>query len=505
MKRGATIPPDIQHQGESTSSRSWMFALLIVLVVAAGLRFTGLTTQSHWMDEIHSAAFSNPSHSLTEVLELTGTRDAHPPLYQVLLWLHYNLFGFTEFSGRLFSAVLGFLGVILLFILGSRLINARAGLMATAIGSPMFFLVYYSQEVRSYALVFCLTIAVTLSLVWLKEKPGLGRMLSYALLASALIYTHYFGFFVLAGHVCYVSGLVATRPRKYLPFFGWCAAAGGIVFISFIPWIPYFTGNHLLASNTWIKPVGGDFVWLYFQDYFRSAHVIVLFLPFVLFATGFFRPFQEVDKPTVSGGELSWLLVCWLMTGLGIPFLITITRLPILIPRGTTIVIPALLLLVAWPAYRLRNGVVIFFALGICAVLSYHLIQKDRYYQTEWKDNWRAAVQHVIREDPHNRFPAFSGKPFYFQAYFTLLGAPRSVTWESLFFDKPVLQKTRSAGGFWYLEAHRLTGPPESIRLFARDNYSPEKTIRKNDARSVLYREKTEFLQEMKEQQETGR
>lgn len=495
MSPNARKPSDTQNQDPLATTRSLVLALLVVLLVAAGLRFTGLTIQSHWMDEIHSAAFSNPSHPLGQVLELTGSRDAHPPLYQVLLWAHYNLVGFTEFSGRLFSAVTGLLGVLLLFFLGSRLVNTRAGLMAAAVGAPMFFLVYYSQEVRSYALLFSLTIAVTLSLVWLQQRPGLGRMLPYAVLASALIYTHYFGFFVLAGQACYVSGLVATRPRQHLPFLGWCAAAGVIVCIAFTPWVPYFAGNHLLASDSWIKPVGGDFVWVYFKDYFRSAYAIVLFLPLALFAAGFCRICRDPAPPRLPLGELFWLLSCWLIAGLGLPFLITITRLPILIPRVTTIVIPAVLLLLVIPAYRLRNSMVIFVALGMCAALTGCLIQQDRYYNTEWKDNWRAAVQHVIREDPDNTFPAFSGKPFYFQTYFTLLDAPRNVTWTSLFFDEPVLQKTLSSGGFWYLEAHKLTGIPEPIRLFVKDTYHREKAIRENDARCALYRRKTDWQQ----------
>ena len=74
--------------------------LLLIVAVAAALRFTGLTFQSYWFDELYSAYYSNPAHSLARVIELT-LADVHPPLHQLSMWISYKIFGYNEFAGRL--------------------------------------------------------------------------------------------------------------------------------------------------------------------------------------------------------------------------------------------------------------------------------------------------------------------------------------------------------------------------------------------------------------------
>ena len=58
-------------------------ALAVTMVAAVCLRFSGLTTQSYWMDELFSAGVSKPSNSFSALWQAT-LADVHPPLYQSL-------------------------------------------------------------------------------------------------------------------------------------------------------------------------------------------------------------------------------------------------------------------------------------------------------------------------------------------------------------------------------------------------------------------------------------
>ena len=77
----------------------WLWLLLIV-VLAVVVRVNGFTLQGYWYDELFSAHISKPDHSLSKVVELT-LADVHPPLFQIVMWWSYRLFGYNEIAGRL--------------------------------------------------------------------------------------------------------------------------------------------------------------------------------------------------------------------------------------------------------------------------------------------------------------------------------------------------------------------------------------------------------------------
>jgi hypothetical protein len=60
-------------KGEIVDGKSsrWVFefTLILLLLIGIGLRFYGLTIQSYWMDELHSARFAMPpAQSLGDVV-----------------------------------------------------------------------------------------------------------------------------------------------------------------------------------------------------------------------------------------------------------------------------------------------------------------------------------------------------------------------------------------------------------------------------------------------------
>ena len=176
--------------------------LVAIILLSALLRLNGITYQGHWHDELFSAWASDPDNSLETVLSRT-IKDVHPPLYQLILWLLYNLFGYSESVGRYLSAIVGIFSIPALYYLGKELVNRNVGLYSSLLASMNYFLIYYSQETRSYSLLFLLTVVTNIFFIKIIKKQNIQTLSLYIFSSILLIYTHYFGFLVLVSQVIY--------------------------------------------------------------------------------------------------------------------------------------------------------------------------------------------------------------------------------------------------------------------------------------------------------------
>ena len=101
-------------------AKKWF--LVVILLLAFGLRVHNLEVQSFWNDEGNSARLSERSIPL--IIEGTAS-DIHPPLYYLLLRGWRELVGETEFGLRSLSAFTGVLMVAFAFGVGKNLTQSR--------------------------------------------------------------------------------------------------------------------------------------------------------------------------------------------------------------------------------------------------------------------------------------------------------------------------------------------------------------------------------------------
>jgi len=236
-----------------------MAGIVLLLLLATGLRFYRLDTQSFWNDEGNSARLSERSPAL--IIEGTAS-DIHPPLYYLLLRGWRELLGDTEFGLRSFSAFAGVLTVAAVITLASLILGTRQrwGVLPTAVlisgvlAALNPALIYYSQETRMYALMALLATLATLFLWrWLAAPQLWPWAVAYVLAMTAGLYTHYFFpvIFILHGLVVFLwivryQVILAVDPQRlrparlwrHIPFywFGMVVAS----FVLYTPWIPTF-------------------------------------------------------------------------------------------------------------------------------------------------------------------------------------------------------------------------------------------------------------------------
>src|SRR4051812_42271486 len=125
--------------------------LVIILIAAAVLRFTGLGDTSLSNDELSSIvrAQYNSFHDLYNEGIIT---DVHPAGLQVFLYYWIKIAGNSPFAVRLPFAVCGVLSVLFIYLIAKRWFNSLSALSATAALSALQFPLLYSQVARMYSM-----------------------------------------------------------------------------------------------------------------------------------------------------------------------------------------------------------------------------------------------------------------------------------------------------------------------------------------------------------------
>ena len=369
--------------------------LLGVLALAAFLRFKGLTFQSHWSDELFSALVSDPVRPLEEVYRLT-VQDVHPPLYQVLLWWVYGIFGYHEVIGRALSAVAGTVGVFGVYLLGREAFGRRAGQFAALIASMNAFLIYYSQETRSYALLFTLSTFSYLFFVRTIFRPKVGNLLGYVLFTGLAIYTHHFGLCLAGaqGVALLARLLLVSKDRRRLA--AYALIAGAVLALSLWPQLDHMTRD-TGGRGGWITEPKLSHLRRYFYWYVESSALVVLFSVLLLLAV---RRMASSGEERGRREKAALLLGCAVLCFL-LAVTVSLTVVPVLSVKNTIIVMPPLIVLVAsgvdsFQRDLLRRIVVA----GIVLFSAGRLFLEPGYYTTQTKDDWRSVVQEILRSDP---------------------------------------------------------------------------------------------------------
>jgi mannosyltransferase len=216
-----------------------------------------LTASDLWLDEALSVNIASlPLGEIPSALR----RDGAPPLYYCLLHLWIQVFGDGDVAVRSLSALAATTMLGVAFVIGQRLGGRRAAWGSVVVLAANPFAIRYATEARMYALVALVVALGLLAVLRAYEDPTLARLSLVALLAAALLYTHYWGVYLLAA-----AGIVLVlrawrrnpdwtqrlrgRDARLLA----ALALGGL---AWVPWIPTFLDQAAHTGTPWATPVG---------------------------------------------------------------------------------------------------------------------------------------------------------------------------------------------------------------------------------------------------------
>jgi len=361
-----------------------------MLALATGLRVFHLGERVVWFDE--SVAMLIAKADSADAAFMAARDEGHAPLFNLLLHF-WTRVAPGENSARWLSVLLGVAAVATVFALGNALAGRTTGLLAALLLALCPLHVWYSQEIRMYALQTLLVCLSFLFMFLALERPKPAWWVLYVVATALSLYAQYTSFLALVAQNLYV---IAAARRHKESLRRWVLAQG-IVAMLFMPWLAQLLA-HLQekARGYWIKPLTWDMPVKFFALLSGSnltdtgAHWPAIGISLLLLAVALVIIFRDKEARSRA-----LFLTLWFFVPLTLLVLVSLGQ-NLFLPRVILYIAPAFALLVGWGMAReftpTASGRAIAVA-GIGTLVAFNLFALQGYY---FNDNW--WVKSALRE-----------------------------------------------------------------------------------------------------------
>lgn len=338
---------------------------------------------SLWGDEAFSALLAQKP--LWPMLKIVA-KDTSPPLFYLISFFWFRIFGASEISIRTLSFLFYSAGMITVALIARRLFGKRAALLSALLTFFNPFLFPYAFEGRMY---FSLLFFTLLSFYFLIKQNQWG----YILATTAALYSHHFAFFILPPQFLWQT-IEWLRKKEKRGKFWYLLKPYLIIGLFYLPWLyPLYQQTSLVASGFWLgKPTLNNLFHL-FLNFLRNQPP---------FSWGRFIPLLSLLllvgrkwKNKTFSSDL--LLLFWILLPPLITFLISQTSLSIFYERYLLFSLPPLMILLSSKIRKL------FFPFWLLLWVSYFLISYH-HFTHPFKKPFRQFAQLVKEEQRKEPF-----------------------------------------------------------------------------------------------------
>jgi hypothetical protein len=246
----------VQRRASRTSAALW--ALVALYIVIRAWNLTSFCLDSDEVFSVTSARLSFGGLMSAIVYDVV-----HPPLFYILLKGWIVIGGTSLLWLRLLPFTLSAAALVPLFLTFRKLgLIPAARILSLAIIAANEYLVFHARYVRMYSLVFLLSLwTLYLFLAWMNEG-GKRRLAALAAVNLLLVYTHYYGWLLIAAEALVLAMWARRRLKQY-------ALATAAVLAAFGPWAIAVwhsaqAKGGLEPNLRWVRHPGvGDLLWFY--------------------------------------------------------------------------------------------------------------------------------------------------------------------------------------------------------------------------------------------------
>jgi uncharacterized membrane protein len=216
-------------------------ALLIVGIV---LRLP-LLSNGLWRDEGYTY-FEISAPSLHEMFGRIRLTETNPPLFYLLLRAWSHIFGFGELALKIFPMIWSTAALLVTYRLARVCASRGTALAALFLVATSYRAIWFSTEVRPYAMEQCCMAICLLLYVRAVFGGSVRALVMWAISASVVIFTQYTGILLIAslilGTVLFRKAIVLDSKRIGIAYL--------FVALSFVLWMPIFV-QQIHAGTPW--------------------------------------------------------------------------------------------------------------------------------------------------------------------------------------------------------------------------------------------------------------
>lgn len=162
-----------------------------------------------------------------------------PPMYETVLHFVWRVSNGSLFWSRVLSIVFNAAALFMIFLISRTLFNKKAALIAVSLAAVNYAYLFFSKMIRCYPFFNFLVLASFYVFFRMaKSRAADNKSLVFLLLLNtAILYTFYFGFFVILLEALLCALFFSRKIRVKI----WSFLAGS--FILFLPWTGHFLDN----------------------------------------------------------------------------------------------------------------------------------------------------------------------------------------------------------------------------------------------------------------------
>ena len=239
------------------SPMTWFLILFVFLNLL--FKFYYLPQESIYGDEAYSIFHAQkPLGELTDVF----LHDQNPPLHIILLHFWMGFFGVSDTSAKAFSVILSTLCGVFLFVFAKKFLSKQSTILVSVLFLFSNAQLFYSHEVRTYALVELLCIASFYFYFKLLNEPDKKTIALLASINLLLLFSHYLTIFIfITQFIC--VWMFYKQNKKGV---GYYIISQLLVVLIFIPWLKVLFANLPESGSFWLTaPNFGELKWFIFM------------------------------------------------------------------------------------------------------------------------------------------------------------------------------------------------------------------------------------------------
>ena len=323
------------------------FFISSLILLSLVLRFYNLNLDDLWLDELASLWVADPNISLSETLERNIEINIGSHLvFTIILKYFFLLFGYDPNIARFVPLFFGIISVPLIIYLTKIISKNSSWLLVGFLISINYYSISYSQELRSYSLIFFLSLLNLIFFLKILDKKNFLYNVLFYLTSLIAAINHIFIFIILFSQILFLF-IFYRADKKIFVLINFNILA---IFISYLLFMHDSLLTQMAIKEFWIEQVKIDFfINYYFSRFFGSKIMGLIYLSILFYLL------WGGKKILLNHSNKLVLFLLILINSYFLPIIYGLISRPILTDRYIIFVLIPIFILISVLIFKLEN------------------------------------------------------------------------------------------------------------------------------------------------------